>query len=155
MAPKNVIHVVSSNARKAGLNRFLEACFANYSSFQILTCAFHSTKNWVSLERKKKCDTWMFSQIIRYYQLGTWFGHPTTPPSKLLCTSIMWCDILPNHLYKIKPHQFQVTHHCWERERENYCIRAYFSSIQHRYLATYRFVANSSQMISSRLSWSL
>jgi hypothetical protein len=38
----------------------------------------------------------------------------------------------------------------YDWERRNYHIRAYLSSIQHKNLTPYRFVADSSQMISSK-----
>ena len=57
MARNNVIYVVVSNARKAGLNWSLEATFANYSLFQS-SCASHKTRNRVNLE-KKKGHMWM------------------------------------------------------------------------------------------------
>jgi hypothetical protein len=56
MVRKNVMYVIFSNARKAGLNWSLEVAFANYIFFQC-SSAFHNTRNWVGLE--KEDHIWM------------------------------------------------------------------------------------------------
>jgi hypothetical protein len=38
-------------------------------------------------------------------------------------------------------------------EKGNYCIQAYFSSIQHQNLTPYRFVVDSPHITSTRLIW--
>ena len=69
MACKNVIYVISSNARKVGLNWSLEATFVNYTSFCQLqlfqsSSAFHKTRHRVDLEFKNSQAYVMFSQIL-------------------------------------------------------------------------------------------
>ena len=53
MVRKIVTYVIFPNARKVGLNWFLETAFANYNFFQT-SSAFQKTRNWIGLENKKK-----------------------------------------------------------------------------------------------------
>ena len=67
MACKNVIYVVSSNARKVNLNWSLEAAFANYTIFCQLQLLFKVQVHFTRLETKVDLE--------KEFHMCTWHFH--------------------------------------------------------------------------------